>query len=245
MSPEFPLLFYFAIPVVAMLYASVGHGGASGYLALMALAGTSTLVMKPTALILNLFVAGISFIFYYKKGFFRWKLFFPFAITSIPAAFIGGYIEVEPGIYKKILAVFLMFSVLRLSGILKFTSNSTKDLVLWQSLIFGLIIGLFSGLIGIGGGIILSPLILLLHWADMKQTAAVSALFIWINSLSGLAGMMLGGLVLNMNIAFITALAVVGGIIGAMLGSNKINNLVLKRVLALVLCIAGIKLFFI
>lgn len=245
MSPEFPLLFYFAIPVVAMLYASVGHGGASGYLALMALAGTSTLVMKPTALILNLFVAGISFIFYYKKGFFRWKLFFPFAITSIPAAFIGGYIEVEPGIYKKILAVFLMFSVLRLSGILKFTSNSTKDLVLWQSLIFGLIIGLFSGLIGIGGGIILSPLILLLHWADMKQTAAVSALFIWINSLSGLAGMMLGGLVLNMNITFITALAVVGGIIGAMLGSNKINNLVLKRVLALVLCIAGIKLFFI
>lgn len=245
MSPDLPLLFYFAIPVVAMLYASVGHGGASGYLALMALAGSSTLIMKPTALILNLFVAGISFIFYYKKGFFRWKLFFPFAITSIPAAFIGGYLEVEPGIYKKILAVFLMFSVLRLSGILQFTNIKTKDPVLWQSLFFGLIIGLFSGLIGIGGGIILSPLILFLHWADMKETAAVSALFIWINSLAGLAGMMLGGLVLNMNIAFITGLAIIGGIIGAMLGSSKINNLVLKRVLALVLCIAGIKLFFI
>lgn len=245
MSPDFPMLFYFAIPVVAMLYASVGHGGASGYLALMALFGTSTLVMKPTALILNLFVAGISFIFYYKKGFFRWKLFFPFALTSIPAAFIGGYIEVEPGIYKKILAVFLMFSVLRLSGILKFSAQNSKNPVLWQSLVFGLIIGLFSGLIGIGGGIILSPLILLLHWADMKETAAVSALFIWINSLSGLAGMMVGGLILNMNIALITGLAVFGGIVGALLGSSKINNLVLKRVLALILCIAGIKLFFI
>jgi len=241
---EMPLLFYILLPVVAALYASVGHGGASGYLALMAIFGTSTLIMKPTALMLNVFVAGISFFLYQKKGYFRWKLFFPFAMTSIPAAFFGGYLEIEPSLYKKILGFLLIFSVLRLMGWLGNEGKKLRAPILWQSALVGLLIGLFSGLIGIGGGIILSPIILLLHWGNMKETAAVSALFIWVNSLAALLGMYVNGWTLSTDISILVVLAIFGGILGAYFGSTKLNNVTLKRILALVLVLASIKLIF-
>ncbi|MEP7267506.1 MAG: sulfite exporter TauE/SafE family protein [Saprospiraceae bacterium] len=175
--------------LVAFLYSSVGHGGASGYLALMAFFSFAPETMWPTALMLNIFVSLIAFIQYYRSGHFKWQLFWPFAIASIPAAFIGGLIVVDAKIYKTILGVLLLFPVVRLGGV-KFNAEETqKEQKLFTSLIIGALIGLFSGMIGIGGGIILSPIILLLHWANMKQTAAVSALFILVNSMAGLAGL--------------------------------------------------------
>ena len=241
---DLPILFYILLPIIAALYASVGHGGASGYLALMALFGTSTLIMKPTALLLNIFVSGISFFLYLNRGHFKWKLFFPFALTSIPAAFLGGYLEVDPTLYKRILGFLLIFSVLRIMGWIGKENKENKEVVIWQSALIGLVIGLFSGLIGIGGGIILSPIILILHWGNMKETAAVSSLFIWVNSLAALLGMYTNGWTLSTDISILVVLAVFGGILGAYFGSSKFDNVMLKRILALVLVIASVKLIF-
>lgn len=232
------------LPIVAFLYASVGHGGASGYLALMALFSIAPETMKPTALLLNLFVAGIAFYHYYKTGYFKRKLFFAFAITSIPAAFLGGLVEVETDIYKKILAVLLIFAILKMLPILNKDPEKTKDVNLISGLVVGAIIGFFSGLIGIGGGIILTPLILLLHWGNMKEAAAVSALFIWVNSASGLTGQMISGTELSSQSFIMVLVAIVGGFLGSYYGSKKFNNQLLRYLLALVLTIASVKLFF-
>jgi hypothetical protein len=237
-------LFLLILPVVAFLYASVGHGGASGYLALMALFSFTPETMKPTALVLNLFVAGIAFYHYYKAGHFSMKLFIPFAITSIPLAFLGGLIEIDAHIYKKILALLLIFAILKMMNVFGKESTQLKDLKLWQGLVIGGIIGFFSGLIGIGGGIILTPVILLLHWGNMKEAAAVSALFIWVNSASGLLGQFTSGVTLSSQTLVLVAIALVGGFFGSYYGSRKFNNQHLRYLLAFVLSIASAKLFF-
>ncbi len=238
------IIFYGLLFLVAFLYASVGHGGASGYLALMAFFSFAPGMMRPTALILNLFVSLTAFIQYYRGGHFRWKLFWPFAIASIPAAFIGGLIVIDAGWYKKILGILLLFPVIRLSGV-KFNSEKTdKEQTLSASLLIGATIGLFSGMIGIGGGIILSPVILLLHWANMKQTAAVSALFIFVNSLAGLAGIFTKGFEYRPEIIWMIVIAFAGGLTGSYLGAKKFDSIFLKRLLAVVLLMASIKLLF-
>lgn len=237
-------LFLLILPIVSFLYASVGHGGASGYLALMALFSFAPETMKPTALLLNLFVAGISFYYYYKEGYFNKKLFISFAITSIPLAFLGGTIDIEASIYKKVLAILLIFAILKMLNVFGKESNAIKQVKLWQGLIVGGIIGFFSGLIGIGGGIILSPLILLLHWGKMKEAAAVSALFIWVNSAAGLIGQISNGVRLEMESFLLVAIALIGAILGAYYGSKKLNNMKLRYMLAFVLIIACVKLFF-
>ena len=237
-------IFLIILPVVSFLYSSVGHGGASGYLALMALFSFTPESMKPTALLLNLFVAGISFYYYYKEGFFNKKLFISFAIASIPLAFIGGMIEVDASIYKKILAVLLVFAILKMLNVFGKESQSIKELKLWQGLIIGGFIGFFSGLIGIGGGIILTPVILLLHWGKMKEAAAVSALFIWVNSASGLIGQFSIGVTLEKTSFLLVAIALIGGVLGGYYGSKKINNQNLQYILAFVLMMACTKLFF-
>lgn len=232
------------LPIVAFLYASVGHGGASGYLALMALFSVAPETMKPTALLLNLFVAGISFYHYYKMGHFNKRLFLSFAVTSIPAAFLGGMIDVETGLYKKILAVLLIFAILKMLPIFDKNPDQTKTVGLIPGLVAGALIGFFSGLIGIGGGIVLTPLILLLHWGNMKEAAAVSALFIWVNSLSGLIGQFITGTELNSQAFIMVVVAIVGGFFGSYYGSRKFNNQMLRYLLAIVLSIASVKLFF-
>jgi len=237
-------IFLLILPIVSFLYASVGHGGASGYLALMALFSFAPESMKPTALLLNIFVAGISFYYYYKEGFFNRKLFISFAIASIPLAFLGGTIEVDATLYKKILAVLLVFAILKMLNIFGKESDSIKDIKLWQGLIVGGIIGFFSGLIGIGGGIILTPIILLLHWGKMKEAAAVSALFIWVNSASGLIGQLSSGVTLEKESFILVGIALIGGVLGGYYGSKKINNQKLRYILAFVLAIACAKLFF-
>jgi len=237
-------LFLAILPIVSFLYSSVGHGGASGYLALMALFSFAPETMKPTALLLNLFVAGISFYYYYKAGHFNKKLFVTFAIASIPLAYIGGTLEVDASIYKRILAVLLVFAILKMLNVFGKESNNIKEVKLWQGLIIGGIIGFFSGLIGIGGGIILTPIILLLHWGNMKEAAAVSALFIWVNSAAGLVGQLNSGVIIEKESFLLVAIALIGGVLGGYYGSKKINNQSLRYILAFVLVIACFKLIF-
>ncbi|MFZ1799115.1 MAG: sulfite exporter TauE/SafE family protein [Chitinophagaceae bacterium] len=238
------LIFYLLLFSVAFLYSSVGHGGASGYLALMAFFSFAPETMRPTALILNLFVSLTAFIQYYRNGHFRWKLFWPFAIASIPAAFIGGLIVVDAKLYKMILGVLLLFPVVRLGGLKFSEEKNKKEQGLLPSLIIGGLIGLLSGMIGIGGGIILSPVILLLHWANMKQTAAVSALFILVNSLAGLAGLFTKSFEIRPEMLWMIVVAFIGGLAGSYLGAKKFEGAFLKKVLAVVLLMASIKLLF-
>ena len=235
--------FFITLVVVAFMYASVGHGGASGYLALMALFAFPVLVMKPTALLLNIFVSGIAFFFFKKNKHFNWKLFYPFAITSIPAAFIGGYIDINPDTYKKILALFLIIAILRMLNVFGKTSTTLKKPQIGISLFLGLAIGLFSGMIGIGGGIILSPLIILLGMGTMKQAAAVSALFIFANSTSGIIGHTFKGGELPIEAFYLAPIAIIGGTFGATFGSSKFNTKTLTYLLSFVLIIASVKLF--
>lgn len=239
---EFFILFGVLLAVVAFLYSSVGHGGASGYLALMALFVFPVSVMKPSALLLNLFVSGISFFFYYKKDFFKPKLFYPFAITSVPAAFIGGMIPLENSLYKTLLGIVLILAALRLFGL--FNSNEAKstkiNIPLAMGIGFG--IGILSGMLGIGGGIILSPILLLLGWATLKETAAISSLFIFVNSIAGLLGYFMGGKTFPTESFYLVPIAVFGGILGAYFGSGYFSNKVLKYVLATVILIASVKL---
>ncbi|MBL0013201.1 MAG: sulfite exporter TauE/SafE family protein [Flavobacterium sp.] len=239
---QVPLLLLL-LPIVAFLYASVGHGGASGYLALMSLFAFPIAFMKPTALVLNIIVSGISFYFYFKEKQFDWKLFYPFALTSIPFSFLGGLLTIETHLYKSILATVLIFAVLRLLGILGKEKKQPQPIHFPLALLIGALIGFMSGLIGIGGGIILSPVLLLLGWATMKQTAAVSALFILVNSVAGLLGFISKGESLPMSSLFVIAIVAVGGILGGYFGSKKFNTVTLRNFLALVLGIAIVKLY--
>ncbi|WP_284651878.1 sulfite exporter TauE/SafE family protein [Flavobacterium terrisoli] len=231
------------LAVVAFLYASVGHGGASGYLALMSLFAFPVTFMKPTALVLNILVSGISFYFYYRQKEFNWKFFYPFAITSIPFSFLGGMVNIETHWYKIILGTVLLFAVARLLGLFGKGQKELKPINLPMALVIGAIIGFLSGLIGIGGGIILSPVLLLLGWATMKQTAAVSALFIFVNSISGLFGFASQGGTLPVSSTLLIAVVLIGGIVGGYYGSKKMNTIALRNVLAMVLLIAVFKLY--
>ena len=235
-------LFYVLIPFVAFLYSSVGHGGASGYLALMAVFSFPSETMKYTALLLNLFVAGIAFYHYYKAGYFNKKLFLYFALGSVPAAFIGGLWSLDPWLYKKILGAILFFAIVRMLFNKQKSSHQIKEIPLLVALSIGASIGLISGLIGIGGGIILTPLILLFHWGNIKEAAAVSALFIWVNSLAGLLGQFSSGFTPTTDTFVLVFLALIGGLFGSYLGSQKWNNRLLEYFLVLVLTSAGIKL---
>ena len=237
-------LFYCLLFVVAMLYSSVGHGGASGYLALMAVYAFSPEVMKPTALILNLFVSLISFIQFYRGEHFKWKIFLPLAIASIPMAFIGGLITMEASLYKRILGTLLFIPVIRFLFFANIPDEELRKSNLPLSILIGSLIGLVSGLIGIGGGIILSPILLLLKWTNQKQTAAISALFIFVNSLSGLAGQLTKGINFSPDMLTYVAVALMGGLCGAYLGALKFNQIILKNTLAVVLMLAGWKLIF-
>jgi uncharacterized protein len=239
------LLLILSLFIIAFLYSSVGHGGASGYLSVMAIFGVSSFMMKPVALILNIAVAGIAFFQYYRAGHFRLKLFLPFAITSIPFSFLGGFLTVEPSLYKKTLGAVLMIPAFRtLINSEVQSSYSPQKIKKVYALIAGAGIGLLSGMIGIGGGIILSPLILLFHWANMKETAAVSALFILVNSVSGLAGLVYSGTMPSLEILSLILTVILGGFIGAYTGSKKLSTKWLSYFLAGVLFFASIKLMF-
>jgi uncharacterized membrane protein YfcA len=236
--------FYILLFVVAFLYASVGHGGASGYLALMAIFSIAPEVMKPTALLLNLFVSLTAFVQFYRGKHFEWKVFWPFAVASVPMAYLGGSIVVDGTIYKKMLGLLLLIPIIRFLFFKNITVTDIRKANIPLSLLIGAAIGFVSGLIGIGGGIILSPILLLLKWTDQKQTAAISALFIFVNSISGLAGQLTKGIQFSGDMMAYVVIAFVGGLCGAYFGSLKFPQAILKNVLAVVLMLASYKLLF-
>ena len=241
---ETAILFYILLFVVAFLYSSVGHGGASGYLALMAIYSFSPAVMKPTALLLNLFVSLTSFIQFYRGKHFKWKIFLPFAIGSVPMAFLGGLKTPDADVYKKILGILLIVPIIRFIFFANIKVEEIRKSNFILSVLVGAIIGFLSGLIGIGGGIILSPFLLLMKWADMKQTAAISALFIFVNSLSGFIAQLQKGIDFSTEMYLYVAVAFVGGLCGAYFGSLKFRQNILQYLLAIVLIIASYKLLF-
>ncbi|MBK6892067.1 MAG: sulfite exporter TauE/SafE family protein [Flavobacteriales bacterium] len=230
------------IAFVAFAYAMVGHGGASGYLALMALAGMSIVVMRPTALVLNLFVSAISFTLYARSGHFKWSTFWPFAVLSIPAAWLGAHVVLDPVIYKRILAVCLLFAVAKLFGFFGKGKDGLRPIPLVWGLLIGSALGFVSGMIGIGGGILLSPVLLLFNWADMKTTAATSALFIFVNSAAGIVGAFGNGETLGTEMVPWIIAAVLGGLLGSWIGAKRLNELRLKQALGIVLLFASVKL---
>jgi len=237
------LLLTLLIFIAALLYSSVGHGGASGYLAAMALFNVPPDVMKPTALVLNLFVAGVGTIRYARASCFSWNILWPFALLSIPFAFLGGMWKLPTQAYRIILGLVLLFAAWRLA--IKQSAHAPptqKPIVLPAALVMGAAIGLLSGLTGVGGGIFLSPLLLLLGWADVRKTAGVSAAFILVNSVAGLLGHWQSVKTLPPEIIWWAPTALLAGLIGAELGSRRLTPLTMRRMLAAVLVVAGFKM---
>jgi len=237
-------LFLLLIFFLAILYASVGHGGASGYLALMVLFNFAPEFMRPSALVLNIFVSSVALFSYYRNGHFRLRLLVPFIVTSIPVAFIGGALTANPKTYKIILSIFLILAITRMIFQPKNKASEIKEVNKYGAYLIGIFLGFFSGLIGIGGGIILSPILIVLKWATVKQTAAVSAAFILVNSVSGLLGQISQGIQVAPEIGYMLAAAIAGGTIGAYMGSFKVTDKVLRYTLSVVLIFASFKLMF-
>jgi uncharacterized protein len=234
--------------LAAMLYASVGHGGASGYLASMALLHVAPTTMKPAALALNILVSLIAFVQFWRAGHFDGQRFWPFAIASVPCAFLGGLVKLPDQLYKPVLAVVLILAAIRLIIPTKekehAKSEQDKDnrLPLIPSLCLGGGIGLLSGLTGVGGGIFLTPVLLFFGWMKPKEAAATSALFIFVNSLSGLFGHLSKGGTFPQNLPLWAICAVLGGSIGAYLGTKKLPVTAMRPLLAVALVIAAIKM---
>lgn len=234
--------------VAALLYSTVGHGGASGYLAAMALFGLAPETMKPTALVLNLFVTSVGTFRYARAGCFAWNVFWPFAAVSVPLAFQGGTMQLPPHVYRLILGFVLLFAAWRLA--IKQSAHAPAQLrpiLLPVALLLGAAIGLLSGLTGVGGGIFLSPLLLLVGWADVRKTAGVSAAFILVNSVAGLAGQVVRGHgfhSLPHQLLWWAPAALIGGLLGSELGSRRLTPLTMRRLLAAVLVVAGLKMLF-
>ena len=229
--------------VVALLYSSVGHAGASGYIAVMALAGIKPEIIKPTALMLNVVVASIGTIQFWRAGHFRWNLFWPFALFSIPAAYYGGSLTVPTHVLKMVIGFVLLASAARL--LIQF-KPATEFRSVRRPVAFatGGILGFLAGLTGTGGGIFLTPLMILLRWAPTKQVAAVSVVYILVNSASGLLGSLRSEITLPTFAAPLIGVVIAGGFLGSYFGSRRFPVPVIHALLATVLTLAGIKLIF-
>lgn len=231
-----------AVFLVAALYASVGHGGASGYLAVMALLAIPPEIMKPGALALNLLVAGIGAVQYFRAGHFRFHLLWPFALTSIPMSYAGARLPVSPNAYGLVLAATLVWAGARLAFAPREAADGQAPRPappLGLSMAVGALVGIVSGMVGVGGGIFLSPLFIFMRWAPAKETAAVSAAFIWLNSAAGLLGHAHTAVRWPDGWMVWAAAAAIGGILGSYWGSQKFSTLTLRRILAVVLLIAA------
>ncbi len=227
----------------AALYASVGHAGASAYLAVMGLYNFAPSVMKPTALALNILVAAVATLKFYRAGLFSWRLFWPFAVVSVPAAFVGGATTLPARWYKVVVGIVLLYAaVWMFRSSLKSLKTAAHPPPLWAAIAAGLAIGFLSGLTGVGGGIFLSPLLLYMGWAETRATSGVAAPFILVNSIAGLLGHISSVAQLPPNIPIWGVAAVLGGWIGASYGSKRAPAPVLRQLLSLVLIVAGVKL---
>ena len=231
--------------VAALLYGSVGHAGASAYLASMALVGVAPEVMKPTALVLNILVASIVTIRFARAGYVRPLALLPFLVGSVPAAFIGGGLTLPTTLYRPLVGAVLLVAAARFGWT---ASNAGADFpprAPWPGAVAsGAGIGLLAGLTGTGGGIFLTPLLLAAGWAGTRFAAGTSAAFILANSVSGLAGNLASVGSLPPAIPLWLGAAAVGGAIGSQLGSRRMPAPWIRRALAVVLLVAGLKLIF-
>lgn len=229
--------------VAALLYSSVGHGGASGYLAAMAFAGIAPEVMRPAALVLNVLVASIATLKYFRVGAFSWKLFWPFALASIPFAYIGGTLTLPGHIYKPLVGAVLVYAAwYSFRTAHRSIHAAAKQPHIAILILAGAVLGLLSGLTGVGGGIFLSPLLLYFRWAAVKVISGIAAAFILVNSISGLIGAMTVAPVLPAALPLWAIAAVIGGYAGAEYGSKRLDNPAIQKILAVVLVIAGAKM---
>lgn len=234
------------ILVAAALYSSVGHGGASAYLAAMALVGTSHEVMKPTALTLNILVAGIATFRFWRAGRFCLRTFLVFTVASAPMALVGGYVSLPGTWYRKIVGLALLFAAWRLAFAGRGGETSEKRLVpLESALAIGAALGLLSGLTGVGGGIYLTPILILMRWSEPREAAGISAAFILVNSIAGFCGLLARLPALPTALPLWAIMACVGGLVGSTLGSRYFAGSTVRRVLAVVLLIAGSKLLWV
>ena len=231
--------------LAAFAYASVGHGGASAYIAAMALAGIAPAEMRPIALVLNVLVSAIATYKFARAGHFNWRLFWPFAVVSVPMAFIGGAITLSGQAYKILVGVVLLYAAWQLwrSARAGEEMRAIRQPALAVAMGIGAALGLLAGLTGVGGGIFLSPLLLMLGWAGTKQTSAISAPFILVNSIAGLvAGFAVKSASLPSYIWILGAAVIAGGWLGAEYGSRRFANPLVRRILAVVLALAGAKM---
>ena len=236
-------LLFLAVGVIAFLYSSVGHAGASGYIAIMTLWGLAPTIIRPTALVLNILVASIGAFQFWRAGHFAWRLFWPFALLSVPAAYLGGYIQPSASILRILIGLVLIFSAVRLI----FRRGDPPEVIPPSrptAIGVGGAIGFLSGLTGTGGGIFLTPLLLFCRWAYIRQAAAVSALFILVNSIAGLFGYFTAKHFIPSLGLVLAAAAMIGGILGSYFGSRRFPVRAISLLLATVLLIAGIKLIF-
>ncbi|MGZ8273890.1 MAG: sulfite exporter TauE/SafE family protein [Burkholderiaceae bacterium] len=230
----------------AILYSSVGHGGASGYLAAMGLVGVAPAIMRPTALVMNIAVASISLYKFARANGFQWRLFLPFAVTSVPMAFLGGRIQLPIAWFGVLVGAVLLYSAVRLSIETMSVKVRARDVTgpppAALALAIGAGIGLLSGLTGVGGGIFLSPLLVLAGWASVRDSAAPTAAFILINSIAGLMGLLTRQATLPDALPYWVVAVIAGGLIGATFGARRLDNRALRRALAAVLVVAGGKM---
>lgn len=245
MTPEMIPYLAVCIFVVAMMYASVGHGGASGYLAIMALFSLHPEALKPTALMLNIVVAGVGSYLYCSAGQFSWRIFWPFVIISIPMSFLGGTFSLPPEFYRPALGMVLLFAAWRLFVRRKHHDYDARTPNVLLAMAVGGVLGFASGLIGVGGGIFLSPLMILLRWAQVKEVSGIAALFILVNSISGLLGHVSSLQHVPEYAPLLAGFALLGGTIGAVCGSRHLPIATILKAMSCMLVMAGGKMFLI
>jgi hypothetical protein len=241
MAVETLLLLTAGVLIIALLYSAVGHAGASGYIAVMSLLSLAPAEIKPIALALNILVASIGSLQFWRAGHFSWSLFWPFALLAVPFAFLGGYLNLPTHVFKVVVGIVLLLSavqfLVRPPG-----EGESNPPVKPVAMGVGAGLGLLSGLTGTGGGIFLTPLLIFMRWARTKAAAATSALFILLNSISGLLGNVSATQSFPKFGFSLLVAAGVGGAIGSYYGSRRLPPLIIKRLLAVVLTIAGLKL---
>jgi len=245
-----PLVLSAAFFGAAVLYSSVGHAGASAYLAAMGLLGVSPDVARPTALALNVVVASFVTFRFWQRGHISWRALAPFLVGSIPLAFLGGSLSVSGALYKQLVGVVLIFAAIQLArtarrAVQADTGHAVPQVPIYPAIAIGAGIGLLSGLTGTGGGIFLSPILLIAGWAEQRAASGIAAGFILANSISGLAGNLARLAALPPALPLWVAVVVIGAVIGSELGSRQGRTLQLRGALSVVLVIAGLKLIFI
>lgn len=246
-TPELLLAALFL--AIAALYSSVGHAGASGYLAAMALVGLAPEQMRPTALALNLLVGGIGLLRFWRGGFVRWRNVLPFALASAPAAFFAARVQLPKQSYSLLLGLILLIAAL---GVFRSATRAASEdvraqgrVVPWlPALLAGGAIGVLSGLTGTGGAIFLTPLLLFMHWMPTREASGTSVAFVWINSLTALAGLLQAQGTLPEALPLWLGAVAVGALVGTQLGLKWLPVRMLRYALGVVLLIAAGKLLF-